>query len=79
MLFQLGLVEQLSYWEGSYLRKGAKAQYASFLKGRQIANTFSALESRMAPNSSGPKQEHSGDPQAISQISKVIHKVNCLV
>lgn len=79
MLFQLRLVEQLSYWEGSYLTKGAKAQYVPFLKGRQIANTFSDVESRMAPNSAGPKQEHNGGPQAISQILKVVHKVNCLV
>lgn len=79
MLFQLWLVEQLSYWEQSYLRKGAKDQYAPFLKSRQIANTFLALESRMAPNPAGPKQEHNGGHQAISQILKVIHKVNFLV
>lgn len=75
MLLLLRLVEQLSYWEGSYLRKGAKAQYVPFLKDRQIAITSSSLESRMAPNSAGPKQEHYGGPRAISQILNLYIKL----
>lgn len=75
MLFLLGLVEQLSYWEGSYLSKGAKAQYVPFLKDRQVASTFPALQSRLAPNSAGPKQEHNGGPFAIGQILNLYLKL----